>query len=223
MHIIVLPWPSRQVYSSPMSRSSRKSPMALWFTKTNNSSTMLYSHLGHFAAFAILRWKTPTPVALRNSSRPLVSTHFHEPTSTRIPWSLPDCLTGCTAHAGEAEACASTLSSASDSLPDSIRSASAAGAALSASRRQTVPTEGADRGVSESFRDQLTMLSNSMPESVRLRIRTGRKQPLSAWRLRHTDPVGRSRLVSVNSLFSRWPISASHGTVTAPQSTSLWK
>mmetsp|Transcript_1311 Transcript_1311/g.3953 ORF Transcript_1311/g.3953 Transcript_1311/m.3953 type:complete len:203 (-) Transcript_1311:984-1592(-) len=73
--------PSFHWYSLSRGISSRKSPIALWLTNLITSFSIVKSQLGQAADIAILRWNMPTPVALKNSSKPKVSTHFQLPTS----------------------------------------------------------------------------------------------------------------------------------------------
>mmetsp|Transcript_6689 Transcript_6689/g.18649 ORF Transcript_6689/g.18649 Transcript_6689/m.18649 type:complete len:205 (-) Transcript_6689:753-1367(-) len=85
LHFIWFLCPSFQSYSLSNGMSSRRSPMALWFTNLITSLSQVKSQLGQAADIAIFRWNMPTPVAFKKSSRPKVSTHFQWPTSGAPP------------------------------------------------------------------------------------------------------------------------------------------
>mmetsp|Transcript_80355 Transcript_80355/g.236403 ORF Transcript_80355/g.236403 Transcript_80355/m.236403 type:complete len:206 (-) Transcript_80355:424-1041(-) len=175
--------------------------------KTTRSSWTLNSQLGHFAALASLRWNMPTPVALRNSSRPVVAMHFQEP--IKLGASLPS-PAGTALSAAESEVSGSSVERSQ--LPRDCW-------ASSARRIRGLP--------SSRLCDQLTTLSSSAPSDGALG-RAGCSAPAvppaaCTEMVRTTKPLCLFFLVRANSFRSRTPMSRLQGMATEPQSLSSWK
>mmetsp|Transcript_75398 Transcript_75398/g.194382 ORF Transcript_75398/g.194382 Transcript_75398/m.194382 type:complete len:247 (-) Transcript_75398:332-1072(-) len=210
--------------------------MALWLTKRTLPSATANSHAGHRAFAAIWRWRMPTPVFLRNSSRPQVSTQVHSPTRSAAGAFAGDgSASGATsgsaaaAGAGSAAAAASPFASAS---AIGWRSLSTGSSTSPSSRSTTAWASSASCGGGLMLSAPTSSLAAAFPSSSALApSREGRDAPLLAVCRRRCSgrsvtrsvPVGWPRFSSVSSRASCATISLGSSTVTEPQCTSLWK
>mmetsp|Transcript_122058 Transcript_122058/g.340311 ORF Transcript_122058/g.340311 Transcript_122058/m.340311 type:complete len:259 (-) Transcript_122058:139-915(-) len=217
LHVSWFLWPSFHWYSVPIGMSSKRSPMALWFTNLMILPSEVKSHFGQAAARAILRWKRPTPVAFRKSSKPKVSTHFQVPQSA-----------------------ASTVARSSDFARFRAGAATAA-AAVSPSGWWTstkVMAVPASFFVSVPASSSVIMAikwSNSPPKDfcrmgaleADLRPPEGEaglpgRGTSTTWMETTSTPVRSCFFVRVIDWRAKEPMSSAHGTLVPPQKTSPW-